>query len=245
MTEHNLKVDIHHWGPLKDSQKNFEVRRDDRGFQKGDVLVLTPVSGAVVEPIRRRVTWILTGGQFGIEAGYVVMGLRDEGNETKAESKKHRGGGRILISGTEDDLVYLATPYTGSPKGKEGAYMAAQAELRSFLESDIAAISPVVHTHICASRSSLCNKDSEFWLKMDFPLLRAATILMLVLDEGWESSEGMKAEYWEAVRLGIPVQVKLPGGLTLEARVGDVNTFLPPPYHSLGRFLASEDRESC
>ena len=29
------------------------------------------------EPIEREITYVLTGGQFGIEPGYVVLGLRN------------------------------------------------------------------------------------------------------------------------------------------------------------------------
>jgi len=88
-TEHVLKTLAPYWDAIKRGDKAFEVRRDDRGFQRGDVLVLRRMSksslGAWREDfefdeyrdLRRRVSYILTGGQFGIEPGYVVMGLQD------------------------------------------------------------------------------------------------------------------------------------------------------------------------
>jgi len=68
--------------------KPFEVRRDDRGFQRGDILVLrcterktglstTEPGSYSFKEVRKRISYILTGGQLGIEPGYVVMGLQD------------------------------------------------------------------------------------------------------------------------------------------------------------------------
>lgn len=96
MVEHKLKTWPAYFDAVERGEKPFEVRRDDRGFQKGDVLVLQRTSedrlGEVeivqVSPdrpwdykakneLRRRITYVLTGGQFGIEPGYVVLGLTE------------------------------------------------------------------------------------------------------------------------------------------------------------------------
>lgn len=90
MVEHILKTLPDYWDAINRGEKNFEVRRDDRGFQKGDTLILYrlirhPSGRLDVErsytnnmprEIRRKITYILTGGQLGIEPGYVVMGLK-------------------------------------------------------------------------------------------------------------------------------------------------------------------------
>lgn len=98
---HTLKVEHEYMEALKSGEKNFEVRRDDRGFQKGDALVLCrygkcptgygghgymdasgkvvssyPTTGGV-DRIVRWISYVLTGGQFGIQPGYVVLGLDD------------------------------------------------------------------------------------------------------------------------------------------------------------------------
>jgi hypothetical protein len=92
MGEHHLKLDKNYFDAVASGDKNFEVRRDDRGFQKGDVLHLhkygTDWMGktgylkggnsdleSVSDTISARITYILTGGQFGIETGFVVMGI--------------------------------------------------------------------------------------------------------------------------------------------------------------------------
>jgi hypothetical protein len=91
VTEHVLKTWGRYWDRVASGEKTFEVRRDDRGFQKGDILILrrtddeppyyyTPGSDGrfSTRDLRKRVSWILTGGQFGIEPGHVVMALTDE-----------------------------------------------------------------------------------------------------------------------------------------------------------------------
>lgn len=87
MTEHVLKCWPRYFDAAERGEKNFEVRRDDRGFQKGDVLVLQrtlesmphrvdyTLDGKVRKKLRFRIAYVLTGGQFGIEPGYVVMSL--------------------------------------------------------------------------------------------------------------------------------------------------------------------------
>lgn len=88
---HRLKTLPDYWNAVNEGDKNFEVRRDDRGFQKGDTLELVRLvkkyggSGEWVEDrsgdnrpyvLIRRIAYILTGGQLGIEPGYVVLGLK-------------------------------------------------------------------------------------------------------------------------------------------------------------------------
>lgn len=95
---HVLKVESAYMEALDQREKTFEVRRDDRGFQKGDKLILVrwgvddrpggpgymDTAGRVVSSnpnspsvhrVERKIKYILTGGQFGIEPGYVVMAI--------------------------------------------------------------------------------------------------------------------------------------------------------------------------
>lgn len=84
---HILKTWPVYFDAVRDGLKNFEVRRDDRGFQKGDFVELRrtrPDSLHTVEfgydgkPMyvqTFKIGWILTGGQVGIEPGYIVFSL--------------------------------------------------------------------------------------------------------------------------------------------------------------------------
>lgn len=85
---HRLKTLPDYWNAVLEGDKTFEVRRDDRGFQKGDILELVRLkknhTGWVEDRtgdnhpfvLERRIAYILTGGQLGIEPGYVVIGLK-------------------------------------------------------------------------------------------------------------------------------------------------------------------------
>jgi hypothetical protein len=86
---HELKTLPQYWDAIASGAKTFEVRRDDRGFQRGDFLRLLKMrkrqlgsyeveydtKGEPRYTLVRRITYVLTGGQFGIEPGYVVLGL--------------------------------------------------------------------------------------------------------------------------------------------------------------------------
>lgn len=85
MSEHDLKVWPDFFPALLDGSKPFEVRRDDRGFQVGDKLRLREYSPGPDEYTGREVSRIVTfmmsgndirGYAFGLQSGFVVMGLR-------------------------------------------------------------------------------------------------------------------------------------------------------------------------
>lgn len=87
MQEHTLKMWPTCFDAVKRGDKPFTVRRDHRGFQRGDVVVFHQTcedalhrveydfNGEVKHTLRRKITYVLTGGQLGIEPGYVVLGL--------------------------------------------------------------------------------------------------------------------------------------------------------------------------
>jgi hypothetical protein len=86
--EHVVKCWPVYYDAIERGDKPFDVRRDDRGYQKGDTLKLQRTretnlsevrydyNGKVRNEIVRKITYVLTGGQFGIEPGYVVLGLK-------------------------------------------------------------------------------------------------------------------------------------------------------------------------
>jgi hypothetical protein len=78
---HDLKTWPEFFRRVRSGQKNFEVRKNDRDFQVGDTLVLleyNPVSNRYEgNEIHKVISYVLHGGQFGIEQGYCVLGLSD------------------------------------------------------------------------------------------------------------------------------------------------------------------------
>lgn len=89
VSEHELKTLPRYWDAIADGRKTFEVRRNDRAFQTGDILALVKLTESGIsydldhaKPflerkriIRKRITYLLQGGQFGIEPAYCVLGL--------------------------------------------------------------------------------------------------------------------------------------------------------------------------
>jgi len=74
---HELKTWPNFFNAVFCGMKRFEVRKNDRGFNYLDVVVLrewSPESGYTGRETRICISYILTGGQFGIEDGYCVFG---------------------------------------------------------------------------------------------------------------------------------------------------------------------------
>lgn len=92
MTDHILKVAAPYFDAIVDGSKTFEVRKNDRGFQKGDTLTLWeydrspgrcgkfPCEKCDPAYVRRTVTYVYAGDprfgrDGGVESGFVVLGL--------------------------------------------------------------------------------------------------------------------------------------------------------------------------
>jgi hypothetical protein len=78
---HRLKTLPEFWDAVNDGLKTFEVRKDDRQFKVGEIVELYRYEGQedwdAREFMQFRIRYILRGGQFGIEPGYVVLQLED------------------------------------------------------------------------------------------------------------------------------------------------------------------------
>ncbi len=59
--------------------KKFEIRKNDRNFQVGDILVLKEFSDLTQSytgmTLFREILYILEGGSFGLEKDYVILSL--------------------------------------------------------------------------------------------------------------------------------------------------------------------------
>jgi hypothetical protein len=84
MTVHELKCWPEFFDAIEDGDKTFEVRFNDRGFQKGDVLSLcrwdnphhcvTARRDGTYTRMRLLVTYVLSS--HGVRDGFVVMGIK-------------------------------------------------------------------------------------------------------------------------------------------------------------------------
>lgn len=89
MTTHTLKLPEPYFSAVLSGEKTFEVRRNDRAYQRGDVLVLQDTSRCECNrdqcnkrrpSIIRQVSFVFAGDPSlrdlgGIVPGYVVLGL--------------------------------------------------------------------------------------------------------------------------------------------------------------------------
>jgi len=76
---HDLKAWPQFFDALLTGEKTFEVRKNDRNYQVGSTLLIrewdpknSSYSG---RELKFTISYILFGGQFGIEEGFVVLGL--------------------------------------------------------------------------------------------------------------------------------------------------------------------------
>lgn len=84
---HELKTLARYWDAVARGEKTFEVRKNDRAFQTGDILELVkmdnegryyeydPTRPYEKKVLRFAISYLLQGGQFGIEPHYCVLGL--------------------------------------------------------------------------------------------------------------------------------------------------------------------------
>lgn len=96
MRTHTLKCWPEFFDAVRSGDKNFEVRKHDRDFQIGDVVLLrrfdpdNPDTGENPAQERRRISYVLTGGRFGIEPGYVVLGLERVPSAAERAARLHQ-----------------------------------------------------------------------------------------------------------------------------------------------------------
>ena len=92
MASHELKTWPTHFTGVWSGDKTFEVRKDDRGFELGDVLLLREYDPGAARYTGReqtaKVSYVLHGGQFGIEPGFVVLGIVRMQRATSARHPK-------------------------------------------------------------------------------------------------------------------------------------------------------------
>lgn len=90
MKRHELKLNVEFCDDVLNGKKTFEVRKNDRGFQTGDLIRFIPTDGTFYRSLdgtvrehakheiserTYRIKYILNG--WGIKNGYVVLGIEE------------------------------------------------------------------------------------------------------------------------------------------------------------------------
>lgn len=75
--EHKLKMLPEYFEAVKSGSKTFEVRRDDRGFQAGDILFLQEYENGEYTGagLKVMVTYVLRDTEY-CKEGYCIMGIK-------------------------------------------------------------------------------------------------------------------------------------------------------------------------
>ena len=77
---HTLKTWIEYFEEVLMGHKTFEIRKNDRDFKVGDMLILREWDNSkeifTGRSIAVNVIYILKGGSFGLEDGFVIMSIK-------------------------------------------------------------------------------------------------------------------------------------------------------------------------
>lgn len=74
---HELKIEEVFADAIVGGDKNFEIRNNDRGFQKGDIIKFIPLD-RLHHPINKKlyqITYVLSG--YGLKEGFCVFGIKE------------------------------------------------------------------------------------------------------------------------------------------------------------------------
>ena len=77
---HKIKLQKEFADAVLSGDKCFEIRKNDRGYQKGDMVQFQVMDGffEVYNPLNKityEITYVING--WGLENGYVVFGIRE------------------------------------------------------------------------------------------------------------------------------------------------------------------------
>jgi Domain of unknown function (DUF3850) len=99
MKTHEVKSWLEFFEPVYDGTKNFELRKNDRGYAVGDVIILREwdpnTETYTGRKCARRIAYCMNGigsagtiaPYHGLSIGYVILGLRNE--EPEQDESKH------------------------------------------------------------------------------------------------------------------------------------------------------------
>ena len=77
-TEHEIKIDTKFYARVADGQKTFEIRKNDRDYQVGDVLCMReydPKGEYYIDHSHMLIANIVYMSTFQQKEGYVVLGI--------------------------------------------------------------------------------------------------------------------------------------------------------------------------
>lgn len=82
MAEHKLKIQKQYWDKVRNGLKTFEIRKNDRNYQVGDLIHFIPISdnSNMIIPHNQNtyiITYVFNGGEYGLSSDYCIFGIRE------------------------------------------------------------------------------------------------------------------------------------------------------------------------
>lgn len=105
---------------------------------------------------------------------------------------------------------FIASPYRAYPLGLDAAFKLACDARGLLIKAGVPTYSPIVSTHPIVMRCGL-DAFSDIWLTTEAPIRQRACGMILLLADGWQQSEGMKAEIAEFRSARKPILEMEPG----------------------------------
>lgn len=103
-------------------------------------------------------------------------------------------------------LIYLATPYSHQDHAiRERRFHRVNVVAARLISEGLHVFSPISHTHPIADVGDL-PKGWDFWESYDREILAACSKMIVLCQEGWNTSVGVQAEISIAKEMGIPVE---------------------------------------
>lgn len=83
MKLHELKILPKYYEKVRDGEKRFEIRKDDRNFKVGDIIRLCEHDGKLFtgKDLLYDITYKLDGGEYGLEKGYCILSIKPHGSD--------------------------------------------------------------------------------------------------------------------------------------------------------------------
>jgi hypothetical protein len=104
-------------------------------------------------------------------------------------------------------LIYLASPYSKYPGGREAAFKEACAEAARVMQSGVGVFCPIAHSHSIEVEGMDGNiMDGDWWLEQDFTVLSKCDELWVYKMPGWNESYGVEKEIVFALAHNIPIK---------------------------------------
>lgn len=104
------------------------------------------------------------------------------------------------------DLVYLASPYSKFPFGRDIAYRMVAAKAAKLMLEGHNIFCPIAHSHAIEVDGDMPIQDGDFWLRQDFAVLKHCSKMLVYKMPGWENSYGVAREVSFAKDNNIPVE---------------------------------------